>query len=202
MTTLSTLNQSPIFSMGLDHLFATSATFKVAFTASTALQFWQSMNCTVPDIVLLDSHFADLCPTIKQQHGARTKILILGTPADAKKLKQFFGLGALGFTLQTVEPFTLIDAIERVVKGELFVHADLVSAYLKPKSIASTVLNALTKREQEILNLIVDEKTTQEIAAALYISLATVETHRHHLIHKLGVKNTAGLVREAMRASM
>ncbi len=201
MPTLSIVSQSPIFLMGLDQLFATSSTIQIAFMTSDESHFWESMSSSVPDIVLLDSCFIDLCPKIKQKYGSRIKILLLGTAADAKKMKLFFTLGAMGFTLQTVEPQTLIDAVERIGKGELYVHPDLISAYLSPKPVAPTAIDVLTKREQQILNLIVDEKTTQEIASQLYISLATVETHRHHLIHKLGVKNTAGLVREAMRAA-
>jgi DNA-binding NarL/FixJ family response regulator len=201
MKTLFIVNQSPIFLMGLNHLFTTSSTFNVAFTASNESQLWQSTADYVPDVILLDSHFSCLCAKIKQKYGVKTKILIFGTPADAKKLKLFFASGASGFTLQTVEPHALIDAVERTANGELFVHPDLISAFLCPKPSASPALDVLTKREHEILNLIVDEKTTQEIATQLYISLATVETHRHHLIHKLGVKNTAGLVREAMRAA-
>jgi DNA-binding NarL/FixJ family response regulator len=200
MKTLFIINQSPIFLRGLDHLFTTSSTFHTIKTASTACQFWQAMENSVPDVILLDSHFADLCAKIKQKNGGKSKILMFGTAADAKKLKCFFALGASGFTLQTVEPDALIDAVERIANGEFHVHPDLVSAFLCPKPSASVAFNNLTKREHEILNLIVDEKTTQEIASHLYISLATVETHRHHLIHKLGVKNTAGLVREAMRA--
>lgn len=202
MTALSILNQSPIFLMGLDNLFSNNPTFHVAFTASRVCQFWQAMSQNTPDVVLLDSHFADLCPEIKRKYGKTTKILLFGTSADAKKMKQFFAAGAAGFTLQTVEPAALIDAVERTAKGELYVHPDLISAYLCPKSSDRSVCDVLTKREQEVLNLIVDEQTTQQIAAQLYISLATVETHRHHLINKLGVKNTAGLVREAMRAAM
>jgi DNA-binding NarL/FixJ family response regulator len=201
MKTLFIANQSPIFLMGLNHLFTTSTTFHTIKTAATACQFWQAMDDCVPDVILLDSHFADLCVKIKQKHGGKTKILMFGTAADAKKLKCFFALGASGFTLQTVEPAALIDAVERTANGELFVHPDLVSAFLCPKPAASAAFDNLTKREHEILHLIVDEKTTQEIASQLFISSATVETHRHHLIHKLGVKNTAGLVREAMRAA-
>jgi DNA-binding NarL/FixJ family response regulator len=202
MQTLCIVSQLPIFLMGLDHLFTTSSTIQVAFTASNEAQFWQAMTHQSPDIIILDSHFADLCAKIKLKHGVCSKILLLGTPADAKKLKLLFTSGASGFTLQTVEPAALLDAVERTLKGELYVHPDLISAYLNPKPAVPAAIEVLTKREQEVLNLIVNEKTTQEIASYLYISLATVETHRHHLIHKLGVKNTAGLVREAMRATL
>ena len=60
----------------------------------------------------------------------------------------------------------------------------------------------LTQREQEVLQLIVDEFTTTEIAKKLFIGQCTVETHRIKLIQKLGVKNTAGLVREAVQRQL
>jgi DNA-binding NarL/FixJ family response regulator len=201
MKTLFIVHQSPIFLMGLNHLFATSSQFNTVATAATTCRFWQEIALQTPDIILLDSYFSDLCVKIKQKCGNNTKVLLLGTAADARRLKLFFASGASGFTLQTVEPNALIDAVERTANGELYVHPDLLCAFLTPKPVAHLCLDVLTKREQEVLNLIVDEKTTQEIASELYISLATVETHRHHLIHKLGVKNTAGLVREAVRAA-
>ncbi len=202
MKSLFIVNQSPIFLLGLEHLFSTSSTFTTVFSAANTCQFWTAIHQQIPDVILLDSHFADLCPVLKQQQGAAVKILLFGTPLDAKRMKQLFCAGATGFTLQTVEPQLLTEAVERVANGELYVHPDLLSAYLNSKSCPQHALHVLTKREQEILNLIVDEKTTQEIATQLFISLATVETHRHHLINKFGVKNTAGLVREAMRAAV
>ncbi|MEE9439127.1 MAG: LuxR C-terminal-related transcriptional regulator [Saprospiraceae bacterium] len=60
------------------------------------------------------------------------------------------------------------------------------------------MLPKITKRESEILALIVNEFTSNEIAEKLFISLGAVETHRRNLISKLAVKNTAGLVRVAM----
>ncbi|MCO6477059.1 MAG: response regulator transcription factor [Phaeodactylibacter sp.] len=60
----------------------------------------------------------------------------------------------------------------------------------------------LTEREQEVLQLIIEEYTTKEIAKKLFISSCTVETHRLNIIQKLGVRNTAGIVREAMRMDL
>jgi DNA-binding CsgD family transcriptional regulator len=63
-------------------------------------------------------------------------------------------------------------------------------------------LPKLTKREKEIINLIVNEYTTSEIAEKLFISEKTVETHRKNLLQKLNVRNTAGLVRIAMEKGL
>jgi len=60
----------------------------------------------------------------------------------------------------------------------------------------------LTRREKEVLQLIVEENTTEEIARRLFISPCTVETHRANILGKLGVRNVAGIVREAMRREL
>ena len=64
------------------------------------------------------------------------------------------------------------------------------------------LLPRITRREKEILKLIVDEHTTQEISEKLFISLSTVETHRANLLSKLNVRNTAGLVRVAVEKGL
>ena len=66
------------------------------------------------------------------------------------------------------------------------------------KEGSSQFLPTLSRREKEILRLIVDEATTSEIAEKLFISIGTVETHRHNMMNKLNVRNTAGLVRVAI----
>ncbi|MEI7585245.1 LuxR C-terminal-related transcriptional regulator [Runella sp.] len=60
----------------------------------------------------------------------------------------------------------------------------------------------LTNREIQILQLIIAELTTEEIAKHLSISIATVETHRRHLLRKMGVKSVVGLVKEAIRQNL
>ncbi len=60
----------------------------------------------------------------------------------------------------------------------------------------------LTIRQLQVLTLIVDELTTDEIAARLHITVSTVETHRRHLLRKAGVRSVAGLVKEAMRQGL
>jgi DNA-binding NarL/FixJ family response regulator len=66
------------------------------------------------------------------------------------------------------------------------------------KEGTSQFLPTLSRREKEILKLIVNESTTAEIAEKLFISIGTVETHRHNMMNKLSVRNTAGLVRVAL----
>ena len=67
---------------------------------------------------------------------------------------------------------------------------------------SNSKLPKISRREKQILKLIVWEKTTHEIAQELFISFGTVETHRRNLLHKLDVKNTAGLVRVALENNL
>jgi DNA-binding NarL/FixJ family response regulator len=88
--------------------------------------------------------------------------------------------------------------VESVLKGEQYIQKNVQDLMLKEamgQKKDTSYIPKLTRREKEILQLIVDEKTTQEIADTLFLSVSTVETHRMNLISKLGVKNVAGLVK-------
>jgi Response regulator containing a CheY-like receiver domain and an HTH DNA-binding domain len=114
-------------------------------------------------------------------------------------VKKMMRNGASGYLLKSADPPTLQQAIAALSRNEQYIDARIEKAMLNEaisgKKKGNQVL--LTKRETEILTLIANELTNQEIADKLFISLRTVETHRQNLIEKLNVKNTAGLVREA-----
>jgi DNA-binding NarL/FixJ family response regulator len=105
-----------------------------------------------------------------------------------------------GFMLKDSEANELISAIRRVHKGDTYYSVDIMKAlmdyqrqiYIKGPKIK------LTPREREVLQLLVEEYSTSEIGSMLNIGDAGVETHRRNLRNKLDVKNTAGLVREAI----
>jgi len=96
----------------------------------------------------------------------------------------------------------MLQAIEQVAAGEQYlspaVSEKLVAAALRQPKQAGFIPK-LTRREKEVLGLILEEFTNVEIAEKLFISLSTVETHRRHLCEKLGARNTAGLVRDAIK---
>ena len=111
----------------------------------------------------------------------------------------------MGYLLKNTSKSELTEAIVQVKKGKRFL----------PKKISDILLNdsiglenssyfipKLTVREKEILALIIKEFTTDEIANELFVSIKTVESHRSNLIQKLGVKNSAGLVRVAFEKGL
>jgi DNA-binding NarL/FixJ family response regulator len=113
--------------------------------------------------------------------------------------------GAKGYLLKNCGKQELEQCIRKVHAGGTFFSDDLTDTLLAgmqgkfvKKEGTTTYLPSLSRREKEILKLIVDEATTAEIAEKLFISIGTVETHRHNMMSKLNVRNTAGLVRVAI----
>ncbi|MDN5205059.1 response regulator transcription factor [Fulvivirgaceae bacterium BMA10] len=163
------------------------------------------------DLVLIDISMdvmdgIEATKIITKQHP-EVKVLALTMHDEESNIINMLQAGALGYILKTTGMKELMEAINTVSKGETYftkeVSGTLMKQFMKKKVETSKSENKsveeLTKREIEILKLIADEFTNQEIAEKLFISQRTVDTHRRNLIQKLNVKNTAGLVRFAFR---
>ena len=126
-------------------------------------------------------------------------ILALTQNDDGGSVSRAMKAGVSGYILKTANRDEFVEAIQTVAGGEQYFSNKAKDAVIfsltgheRPGKIE------LTKREREILKLIANEMTTNEIADQLFISPYTVETHRKNLIQKLGVRNLAGLVRYAV----
>ena len=120
-------------------------------------------------------------------------------------LEKMFKSGAKGYLLKSCSKAELMEAITKVYNGNQYISDELEESFVKhlkaSKENAASVPR-ISKREKEILQLISEEHTTAQIAQELYISVTTVETHRKNLLRKLGLKNTAGLMRFAFENSL
>jgi len=133
------------------------------------------------------------------------RILILSMHSDQAYVTQAVQAGARGYLLKESAGSELIAAIAAVVAGKSFfspavaqvVFDDYVRS-LTQRGITDRY-DALSEREREVLQLVAEGKSSKEIADVLLISPATVETHRAHLLQKLGLRNTAEVVRYAAR---
>lgn len=156
-----------------------------------------------PDILLLDMQLPDLqgpylAQTILDKYS-QVKIIVISSFDVIVQVKKMLKMGCLGYLLKDADETTIIEAIQTVHNGGQYLSArltqEIVQDSFKNKRQQKLVLS---RREKEVLQLIVQEHTNQEIADKLFLSLHTVENHRISLLHKLNVKNTAGLVREAV----
>ena len=157
-------------------------------------------NGTLPDIILLDIEFGrsdgrELCKKIKKQYPD-IKIIALTSYGDPYTVKSSVKAGFDGYLLKSEDRQTVMQALQTVISGKQFFSPALKDMFFQ-QSISKTRY-ALTKREEDVIRLIIDEKTTQEIAEELFISEKTVESHRSNLMLKLEARNMAGLVKKAI----
>lgn len=162
----------------------------------------QNLN---PDIVLMDISMPKQsgleAAAIIRKKFPSTRVLILTMHDNEEYAYQIWNSGAGGYILKNSDKSELITAIKEVVGGRRFFSrtlSDKMVDYYKrrPKPAGDPAI--LTKREREIIKLIADGMTNQEIADRLFISPRTVDTHRSNIMQKLDVKNTAALVRFAL----
>ena len=159
------------------------------------------------DVLLLDVNMPVMdgiaCCTEVFKRFPDVKILALSMMKEASLVKKMLKEGATGFLLKNAGQEEVLEAIQKVYKGEKAFSAEILDILMESlsgikKKSPNRIFPRISRREKQILNLIVWEKTTQEIADELFISFSTVETHRKNLLHKLDVRNTAGLVRVAL----
>lgn len=133
------------------------------------------------------------------------KIIILSGHEDENFIAQLIENGAHGYLIKDCDPDEVHEAITAVYTKGSYINARTLKAIqnnigrkTKVRSI-STAVEQLTKREEEILQLICDQLTTDEIAEKLFLSPKTVTGHRNSLLEKTGAKNVAGLVVYAIK---
>lgn len=153
-----------------------------------------------PDVVLLDLDMPgvggiDGCREILQR-WLEMGIVILSMHDDPIMARRAFSAGARGYVVKTAADAELISAIGAVADGGRFVNATM-GALLAAGSGESRI-DVLTDREVDVLRLLALGHTNQEIAAELFLSARTVESHRAHIMRKLGVSTRAELVRVAL----
>ena len=134
-----------------------------------------------------------------------TNILILSMYADEGFVYQALKNGVKGYVLKSSVSDELIQAVRAIANGQKFlsnpISEIIIESVMNPHSGGQPgdVLSTLSPREKEVLQLIAEEHTSNEIAKLLFISEKTVEKHRAKLMEKLNVRNIAGLVRMAVK---
>jgi DNA-binding NarL/FixJ family response regulator len=130
------------------------------------------------------------------------KILILTDNASEKTLDEFLDSGANGLLLKTADKIELIEAAKKIASGETHLGKQfskmMTREYLRLSRLKKGKRSLVTPREQEVLSYLVKGLTSSEIGEKLFISPRTVDKHRTNLLKKLGLKNTASLVRYAL----
>ena len=194
---------------GLRAILEAEADLEVVGESGTAAEAVELAREAQPDVFVMDiglpdrsgiAATADVC-----QASPATRVLVLTVHDDVTYLRRAFDAGAAGYLVKEAADVELVQAVRQVAAGKQYVHPSLGAALLAREVATARPAGPggeLSEREVEVLRLIAGGLTNAEIAARLYVSVRTVETHRAHIHQKLDVRTRAGLVRVAREAGV
>jgi len=159
-----------------------------------------------PDVVVMDISMPDLSGIEAARKMLalmpEMKIIILTMHESPEYVGQAFRAGAVGFMLKKSAGIEIIKAIREVIRGHRFFGRGIEPAAVGENSGGVDPYETLSVREKQILTLVVEGKTSREIAEMIFISPKSVETYRSRFMRKLDVDNVAGLVKYALRRGL
>lgn len=206
---IAVADDHPIVIEGISNLLNKHSHIEVTATYETGAALLDGLSNQLPDVLLLDMLFPDttgnqLIRQISKQYP-KLPVLVITSADNIIDIKDMMQHGCSGYLLKSAALSVLVEAIETVHNGKQFlepaIKEQLLQLYLgspRPK----TVTHKLTKREEIILKLLSEGKTNNDIAAELFLSHRTIENNRMFLYQKLGVKNTAELIKTAIQQGL
>ncbi len=195
---------------GIKTLLKNEQSIDVVAEANNGLEALGILENLLIDVVLLDINMPDLdglkASALINEKFPHVKIVALTMYREMHMVDAMLKNGVKAYLLKSCNRDELITAILGVSNDNVYlgdsIRKDFVKFLEKPARKVEKKGPSVSKREKEILQLISQELTTSEIASKLYISITTVETHRKNMLKKLGLRNTAGLMRYAFMHSL
>lgn len=188
-----------MFLNGLKMLLSSNEEISIVDSVQDGLQVLETLKNQDIDIILMDINMPVLNgynTTLKLREGSSSvKIIILSMLADEHSVLKLMEAGADGYLFKNADEEELILAIKTVYSGGIYITKEIRDRLQLNKKIANSEKNTLSSREKDIALLIIEGLTNAEIADKLFLSFRTVETHRKNILAKLGLKNTASLVK-------
>lgn len=198
-----------MFRQGLRTLLDAAPDIEILGEASDGQESLKGIERLQPDIAILDIAMPGLSgiEVTKRLHkiAPHTKVVILTMHGDTFFAVEALRAKARGFMLKEESIDHLVHGIRQIAAGEIVVTPSLEKAVFRElqstqkKKSGGDTINILTPRETEILQLVAEGMTNQEIADLICISPATVDTHRKNIMSKLDIHSVAGLVKHAIR---
>lgn len=198
-----------MFADGIASILMEQKDLEVVGTCQDGLSVIPFLEKNEVDIILLDVNLPgkdgiQVCKEVVKKHPT-VKVLAISMFNQESYVSEILKNGAKGYILKNTGREELLLAISSIQNEQTFFSKDVTETIMrglmnerKAASGKHRMIPKITRREKEVLKLIMQEHTTQEIANLLFISLKTVESHRSSLLAKLNVRNTAGLVRIAI----
>lgn len=193
-----------MFRDGIKAMIALEANMEVIGEADNTSSIIEECQNKNPHVVLMDISMGETDGIEVTQKLKKlmpeVKVLAVSMHNESQYIKSMLDSGANGYILKTTGRNEMLSAIQAVNSGATFLSSDVSMNLLKGLNQTQVPqMVKLTPREIEVLKMIANEHSNQEIADALFISSRTVDTHRRNLLEKLALKNNAGLVRYAIQ---
>ena len=185
---------------GMKALLERMPYIEITGTAGNAFDAIALLKNTGADIAFVDINLPDisgieLCSKIRKEFPS-TQVIALSTFKQRSFVTQMIGNGAAGYLVKSADREEIETAIQSVLAGKMYFSNEIGNV---PASTNEDEAPTLTKREKEIMQLIAEGMTSSEIAAQLFLSTYTVDTHRKNLLTKFEVNNTALLIKMAAK---
>lgn len=192
---------------GLSLLLQDETDIKVIGYALSAEEAIKQIPHEVVDVVLLDINLPGMnginfCKKLQKAYPT-IKIIAISMHKESSLIKLMLQNGAKGYVLKNAGKEEVVEAIHKVHQNKTYLDKEvneivMQSVFQKKTEKKIHPFPTISRREKDVLNCILEECTTQEIADKLCISFGTVETHRRNILIKTGARNTAGLVKIAL----
>jgi len=201
---ISIADDHPMVVRGIQNMLNDYPQFNILHIYNDGREIIVGLKEKEPSVLLLDIHMPymngdELLPIIKTTYPA-IAVLMLTNVEQPSHVQKMMENGASGYLLKSTDQQTLIDAITQIYNGKQYIDKQLeapLAEYVANEKKRASIIPSLSRREKEILELIVKGYTNQEISEKLFLGQRTVETYRYNLMAKLGVKNVVNLVKKA-----
>lgn len=193
---------------GLQQIITGRSGWIVAAEASNAMELLNVLRDDTFDVLVLDVSFdgrsgIDILGSVRAEHP-RLPVLMLSMYAEEQYAVRCIRAGALGYAQKNVEPATILEAIETVAAGQLFVSSEVQQQMASElvRGTSDVLHERLSKREFEVFRLLAQGMPILAIAGALNLSAKTVSTYRSRILEKTGLHSNADIVTYAVRKGM
>ncbi len=190
-----------LFREGIISLLSGSDDIEIVGEASNAAELWSLLEKEKAHVVLIDISMPDKSGldviAEAREKFKDVKFIVLTMHAEGQYVVKAVRNGASGYLIKNADEQELKKAIEKVALGQKYFNNEISQLMITDMAIEGETHKKLSDREQEVLTLVSEGKTTKEIAEELFVSFRTVETHRVNIMKKLNAQNTAELIKKA-----
>ncbi|HTS10602.1 MAG TPA: response regulator transcription factor [Candidatus Limnocylindrales bacterium] len=201
--------------LGIRMLVQKQPGLEVCSEASTGMEAVECTKKEKPDLVILDLTMPEMngleATRVIREEVPETQVLILSMHFSEELAREAFRAGALGYMLKSDAESELLSAIDHVRHNEPFFTSQLAASMMetfvdRDRPDAHCDLNdpclRLTSREVEVVRALAEGNSNKQVAAALGVSVRTIESHRNHIMHKMNFASFSDLVRFAIRTNL